>query len=125
MRKSPDGIHRRDVERCCNLVSCVPLLIGRMYSVIACSVKMYYLWKFPGSLVIETPHFQCRGHGFDPWSGELGSHMLHGMAWQKIETYHLCLPIHDLAPLENLLSTRSGSLSDLFSIITWHPEGVP
>ena len=43
--------------------------IRRMYSVIACSVKMYHLWKVPGSPVIETPHFQCRRHGFDPWSG--------------------------------------------------------
>ena len=41
----------------------------RMYSVIACSVKIYHLWKVPGSPVIETPHFQCRRHGFDPWSG--------------------------------------------------------
>ena len=24
---------------------------------------------FPGSPVVKTPHFHCRGHGFDPWSG--------------------------------------------------------
>ena len=24
---------------------------------------------FPGSLVVKTLHFQCRGHRFDPWSG--------------------------------------------------------
>ena len=34
-----------------------------------------YLWdrnpslgKFPGGLVVRTPSFHCRGHGFDPWS---------------------------------------------------------
>ena len=46
---------------------------------------MHASWKFPGSPVVETPCFQCRGHGFDPSSGELGSHMLHwhGMAKNK------------------------------------------
>ena len=24
---------------------------------------------FPGGSVVKTPHFQCRGHGFHPWSG--------------------------------------------------------
>ena len=24
---------------------------------------------FPGGPVVKTPHFQCRGPGFDPWSG--------------------------------------------------------
>ena len=24
---------------------------------------------FPGSPVVKTPPFHCRGHGFDPWSG--------------------------------------------------------
>ena len=27
------------------------------------------LGDFPGGLVVETPHSQCRGPGFDPWSG--------------------------------------------------------
>ena len=26
-------------------------------------------WVSPGGLVIETPHFQCSGYGFSPWSG--------------------------------------------------------
>ena len=25
---------------------------------------------FPGSPVVKTPHFHCREHGFDPWSGK-------------------------------------------------------
>ena len=25
----------------------------------------------PGSLVVKTHYFYCRGHGFDPWSGNL------------------------------------------------------
>ena len=24
---------------------------------------------FPGGPVLRTLHFHCRGHGFDPWSG--------------------------------------------------------
>ena len=26
-------------------------------------------WDFPGSPIVRTPCFHCRGHGFDPWSG--------------------------------------------------------
>ena len=38
------------------------------------------------SLVVQClrPHSHCRGHGFDPWSGKLKSHMLHSIA-KKIE----------------------------------------
>ena len=29
-------------------------------------------WRnFPGGLIVKTLHFQCRGHGFDPWSGKI------------------------------------------------------
>ena len=30
--------------------------------------KMYSV-DFPGGPVIRAPCFHCRGHGFDPWSG--------------------------------------------------------
>ena len=26
-------------------------------------------WEFLGGPVVRTPHFHCREHGFDPWSG--------------------------------------------------------
>ena len=29
------------------------------------------LWDFPDGPVAKTLHSQCRGHGFDPWSGKL------------------------------------------------------
>ena len=29
-------------------------------------------WDFSGGPVIKTPCSQCRGHGFDPWSGNYG-----------------------------------------------------
>ena len=32
----------------------------------------------PGGPVVKAPGVHCRGCGFDPWSGELGSYMLHG-----------------------------------------------
>ena len=25
--------------------------------------------EFPGGSVLRAPHFHCRGHGLDPWSG--------------------------------------------------------
>ena len=25
--------------------------------------------EFPGGPVVRTPHFHCRGHRFNPWSG--------------------------------------------------------
>ena len=28
------------------------------------------IWDFPGGEVIRTSWFHCRGHEFDPWSGE-------------------------------------------------------
>ena len=31
---------------------------------------------FPGGPVVKDPRFHCRGHEFDPWSGELRSCML-------------------------------------------------
>ena len=31
--------------------------------------KYWPLWDFPGGPVVKTLCFQCRGHGFDPWSG--------------------------------------------------------
>ena len=26
-------------------------------------------WDFPGGPVVKTPGFHCKGHRFDPWSG--------------------------------------------------------
>ena len=26
-------------------------------------------WDFPGGTVVKTPSSQCKGPGFDPWSG--------------------------------------------------------
>ena len=26
-------------------------------------------WDFPGGPAVDTPHFPCSWHGFDPWSG--------------------------------------------------------
>ena len=52
---------------------------------------------FPGSLVVMTPSFKCRGRGFDPWSGEVGSHMSCGVAKKKekkLKTYVSQKPAH-------------------------------
>ena len=37
---------------------------------------------FPGSPVVKTLWFHIRGHGFDPWLGNLRSHM-HGQEKEK------------------------------------------
>ena len=39
---------------------------------------------FPGGPAVMTPHFHCRGHGFDPWLGELRSHMPCGKRKKKV-----------------------------------------
>ena len=32
-------------------------------------IKTVWYWDSPGGPVVKTPCFQCRGCGFDPWSG--------------------------------------------------------
>ena len=27
------------------------------------------IWEFPGGPVVRTPHFECQGPEFNPWSG--------------------------------------------------------
>ena len=53
------------------------------------SSKKIYKWPistlkevqdFPGGPVVKTPHFPCRGQGFDPRSGNLRSRMPQGVA---------------------------------------------
>ena len=43
--------------------------------------KRIWFMDFPGGPMVKTPHFHCRGHRFDPWSGSQDptSHE----AWQK------------------------------------------
>ena len=38
------------------------------------SVKNCSLGNFPGGPMAKTPHSQCRGPGFDPWSGNQVPH---------------------------------------------------
>ena len=33
------------------------------------SVILKFSWDFPGGAVVKESACQCRGHGFDPWSG--------------------------------------------------------
>ena len=57
-----------------NLLSCSYALRR-----LKCEMISYKFTKFneylkisrdcPGSPVVKNPHFQCRGHGFNPWSG--------------------------------------------------------
>lgn len=36
-------------------------------SALGTSLKHTPSWDFPGSLMVEAPHFFCRGSRFDPW----------------------------------------------------------
>ena len=42
-----------------------------------CFLKNIHYWGFPGGPVVETPHFHCRGHGFDPWLGNFEHQNIH------------------------------------------------
>ena len=37
--------------------------------VISSQLQTYPSEDFPGGPEVKTPHFHCRGHRFDPWSG--------------------------------------------------------
>ena len=56
---------------------------------------------FPGGPVVKTPRFQCRGRGFDPWSGELRSHVPCGVAKKKKKKFNLPCKKPCLAILNN------------------------
>ena len=41
------------------------------FSFLTCKMGLIKVpsWDFPGGPVVKTPRSQCRGPGFDPWSG--------------------------------------------------------
>ena len=43
------------------------------------SDQEYSKRDFPSGPVVDTLHFHYRGYGFEPWSGNFRSHMLHGV----------------------------------------------
>ena len=50
------------------------------------------MWDFPGSPVVKTPCFHCRGHGFDPSRGTM---IMHATWWGqkkkiKLKKNHVC-----------------------------------
>ena len=47
------------------------------------SLKRSTLRDFPGGPVVKTLYFHYWEHGFDPCSGELRSHMPHGVVKKK------------------------------------------
>ena len=42
-----------------------PGIISNAACTVFCTVLESPGWDFPGDPVVKTPHFQCRGHGFD------------------------------------------------------------
>ena len=53
-------------------------VIAHCSNIVMTALKL--LWEFPGGPVVRTPCFHCRGHRFDPWSGNLRSCMPCGAA---------------------------------------------
>ena len=53
---------------------------------------------FHGSSVVKTPRSQCRGHGFDPWSGNRD--LVHCKARPKKQTRFDCNRDHHLTVAE-------------------------
>lgn len=49
-------------------------------------IKRWFM-VFPGSLVVETLCLQCRGLGFNPWLGEVRSHILGGAEKENMACY--------------------------------------
>ena len=45
-----------------------------------------------GGPVVKTPCFQCRGHGFNPWLGNLRSQRPHGAREKKEKEQIMCSP---------------------------------
>ena len=59
-------------------------LVAHQSSVYECKESVFkngFLQDFRGEPVVKTPHFQFRGCGFDPWSGNSDPSCC--MAWQK------------------------------------------
>ena len=62
---------------------------------------------FPGSPAVKTPHFQCRGHGFDPWSGnwDPASHEIWPKNYKKrkseIDSHDAAIPIDSFSRSNN------------------------
>ena len=57
---SPRDLFPCQEERCKPMARVLDLIL---------IVGLGAIWDFPGRPVIKTPHFQCSGCGFDPWSG--------------------------------------------------------
>ena len=49
------------------------LLISQLISRVLSSVEKVSPWDFPSNPGVKTLHFQCKGHSFNPWSGNLDS----------------------------------------------------
>ena len=67
-------------------------------------------WDFPGGAVIKTSHFQGRGRGFNPWSGNR-SHMLHGATKFKTKQKKPPFPLHKKQSRDGVKTGSSGETS--------------
>ena len=65
-----------------------------------------------GGPVVKTPCFQCRGHGFNPWLGNLRSQRPHGAREKKEKEQIMCsrLATQGSVSRKRLDAGRPGSL---------------
>ena len=115
-------------------VDVTTVVLNRLF--LPCAYIKSPTWEFSGSPVVRTLQFHCRGHGFDPWSGnqdltchvacqkkinktqpektlKLATHLGENCVVDKI----VCRPSRPLTPIAILVSFS------LFSVVH-HPLGI-
>ena len=64
-------------------------------------------WAFPGGPVVRTPHFHCRGHGFNPWLGTWDS-ASHSQSKKKKKNHS-----REVLKLEETMKDNGADTTDL------------
>ena len=75
------------VKRLTFFRSVLPKLLSCACESPAVLVKKIASWDFPGGPGVRTPCFHCRGHGSNPWSGNLNP-ACHAMQHHHLPTPH-------------------------------------
>ena len=79
------------------------------YATLRPRVLFILFWDFCGDAVVKVPCFYWREHGFDPWTGNLRSHMPCDMAKKYVDFFLLQCPVapHYFAAVNESCGLRS------------------
>ena len=87
------------------------------------STKFQSKVAFPGCPVVKTVHFDFREWGFDPWSGNLRSHMLCSAAKKKKKKKILKVAFPEKSAIDWMfVSLAKNSLVEIWSPVWWYLE---